>query len=90
MARVNDTNSSASEPAENERDESDILANQDETDTGEINEDDEDAMGAGPTDKLSAAESDEFTRGEIDVIDQMNRASRAIDYPNRAQQPGKI
>jgi hypothetical protein len=90
MTRVNDTTSSAAEPAENERDESDILANQDETDVGETNDDDEEAMGGGPTDKFSAAESDEFARGEIDVIDEMNRASRAIDYPNRAQPPGKI
>jgi hypothetical protein len=82
-ARINGENSTAGEPVENERDESDILANQDETDVGEVNEDDP-VMGAGPTDRLSAAESDEFARGELDVVDQMKRAVRAIDFPNRA------
>jgi hypothetical protein len=74
------------DPVENERDESDILANQDETDVGGVNEDDP-TMGAGPTDKFSAAESDEFTRGELDVVEQMNRAEREIEFPNRAQHP---
>jgi hypothetical protein len=88
QARVTDENSSAGEPVENERDESDILANQDETDIGEVNEDDP-IMGAGPTDRLSAAESDEFARGELDVVDQMRRTGRAIDFPNRANPPPK-
>jgi hypothetical protein len=90
MDRITDANSSAAEPTENERDESDILANQDETDVGEINDDDEQAMGAGPTDRLSAAESDEFARGEVDVKDQMDRASRIIDFPNRAHPAPKL
>ena len=74
------------ESGENERDESDILTNQDETDIGEVNEDD-DGMGGGATDRLSAAETDEFVRGEVDVKDQMDRTERAIDYPSRAQHP---
>jgi len=84
--RVTDEDSYAAEPAENERDEADILLNQDETDVGEPNEDDF-AMGAGPTDRLSAAESEDFARGEVDVKDQMDRTSRAIEFPNRAHPP---
>jgi hypothetical protein len=68
---------------ENEKDESDILGNQDETDPGTVNEDDN-IMGAGPTDALSADEPGEFVRGEVDVKEQMDRASRAADFPNRA------
>lgn len=86
QARVTDQDTSAGEPVENERDESDILGNQDETDLGEPNEDDP-LMGAGPTDRLSAAESDEFVRGELDVVEQMKRAGREIDFPNRANPP---
>ncbi|MGZ3723072.1 MAG: hypothetical protein ACXVA9_09090 [Bdellovibrionales bacterium] len=86
QGRVNDDNSSAGEPVENERDESDILANQDETDIGDVNEDDP-LMGAGPTDRFSTAESDDFARGEVDVKDQMDRAGREHDFPNRAHPP---
>ena len=70
-------------------DESAILTNQDETDPGEVDLDD-DMMGAGPTDRLSAAEPNDFARGEVDVKAQMDRAARAIDYPNRAIPPHKI
>lgn len=71
------------EAVENEKDESDILANQDETGGGDVNSEDA-LMGAGPTDKLSVDEPEDFSQGDVDVVEQMNRASRAIDYPNRA------
>lgn len=70
------------EPGENEKDESDILANQDETNPGEVNDDDA-VMGAGPTD-LPESDRDDFLRGDVDVKDQMDRASRVMDFPNRA------
>ena len=70
-------------------DESQILANQDETDPGATDLDDS-IMGAGATDQLSVAETNEFARGEVDVKDQMDRAARAHDYPNRAIPPHTI
>jgi hypothetical protein len=70
------------EPGENEEDESGILANQDETNPGEVNDDDA-VMGAGPTD-LMESDREDFLRGDVDVKDQMDRASRVMDFPNRA------
>lgn len=89
MPRVTDNDTTAGEPVENERDESDILANQDETDIGDINEDDP-LMGAGPTDQFSSAESDEFVRGEMDVVDQIKRAERDYEFPNRANPAPRV
>lgn len=75
------------DPGENEQDEADILNNQDETDSGDVNEDDN-VMGAGPTDRLSAADREEIVQSGIDVKDQMDRASREIEFPNRANHQG--
>lgn len=85
MQEDTDTDISASVgvgAVENEKDEADILANQDETDPGDINEDDM-IMGAGPTDRFSGAGSKEFARGEVDVKEQMDRTSRAMNLVNR-------
>lgn len=72
---------------ENQQDEQDILSNQDETDSGEVGADDA-RMGAGPTDELTPmGETGDFARGEVDVKEQMDRASRVADYPNRAVTP---
>jgi hypothetical protein len=71
------------EVVENDKDEADILANQDETHPGSPNHDDH-MMGAGPTDRFSNAEANDFTRGEVDVKEQMDRATRAMNFPNRA------
>lgn len=69
---------------ENERDEADIIGNQDETDSGAPNRDDR-VMGAGPTDTLApSVEPADFVRGEVDLVQQMDRAERAYGYPNRA------
>ena len=85
FARVTDL-TGGTEGAENEKDESDILANQDETDSGDINDDD-DSMGAGPTDELPAGLAADFARGEVDVKEQMDRNVRELEFPNRAQLP---
>ncbi len=70
---------------ENTNDEADILANQDETDIGAVNKDDL-VMGAGPTNELVNNEPADFDRGEVDVVEQMKRAERDFEYPNRAAQ----
>ena len=66
-----------------EKDAADILANQDETDIGGVNDDDI-VMGAGPTNELAHNEPADFDRGEVDLVEQMKRAARDFDYPNRA------
>lgn len=66
-----------------ENDATDILANQDETDIGGVNDDDR-VMGAGPTDELVNNEPADFDRGEVDLVEQMKRAARDYEYPNRA------
>lgn len=71
------------EIVENDKDEADILANQDETHPGSTDHDDL-TMGAGPTDRFSSAETSDFSRGEVDVKEQMDRATRAMNFPNRA------
>lgn len=69
-----------------EEDEVQILANQDETSPGGVNADDI-VMGAGPTNRLSRSESGEFVRGEVDVVEQMERAAKAIQRGDRTDEP---
>jgi len=58
---------------------------QDETDLVERAED-EALMGAVPLEQLSSDSTGAFARGELDVKEQMDRASREIEFPNRAGQ----
>lgn len=63
----------------NRRDESQIIADQDMTNEGDITALDEN-MGA-ISNSLDALEDEpaEFIRGEVDVVEQMNRTTRAME-----------
>jgi hypothetical protein len=65
---------------ENPRDEAIILADQDQTESGDPQAHDEnlgqDAQSANNLEEEPA----EFVRGEVDVVEQMKRTSRAMDH----------
>lgn len=63
---------------ENTEDEAQILANQDETRSGALDEDDAVMGGMGTADEFGL-ESGAFARGEIDLKEQMERTTRAFD-----------
>jgi hypothetical protein len=63
------------DPAENERDEADIIADQDQT---LVEDADDKNMGADGT-RLSESEPADFVRGEIDVKEQMDRLQKNFE-----------
>lgn len=69
---------------ENTADEADIIADQDETLQTSPQETDPN-LGAGGTEEIGA-DREEFTRGEIDVKEAMDRAVREMNYANPASQ----
>ena len=68
----------AGEGVENTEDESGIIGNQDETTTGALPNADDQVMGGMGTGEYGLS-SGQFARGEIDVVEQMARTTRAAD-----------
>jgi hypothetical protein len=76
----NFTRSAGSEITENKRDQDQILNNQDQTQSSQLDLKNDEEMGAKTRSlDLSEEEPGDFVRGEIDVKEQMDRAADAME-----------
>ena len=65
--------------AENPKDESEVITDQDQTNTNDLNISEDAPMGGDGSDSLALVEPDDFTQGDLDVKQQIDRATRVMD-----------